>query len=168
METLSKKLDVNKYDNDDRLDVVDFAVVAPSEFSRHEKEYISKRLPFSGDNLGAAAVHWAARVGQKERMSRLVKKHGEPEARVQFAWLHDSYESEMKETIDSSKGAVLWADRFPKDRDEMKKMIHGGEYAFRWAKRIGDVDEMEDRITIRYWQIKFDKEIRGDEDASFV
>lgn len=167
METLTGKLNINSYGND-RLSVVDFVVVAPQDFSSHEKEYISKRLPFSGDNLGAAAVHWASRVGQKDRMCRIVKKCGQPKDRVQFAWLHDSYKSEMKEMIDSSKGAVLWADRFPKDRDEMKKLVHGGEFAFRWAKRIGDEDEMENRIDISYWQIKFDKEIRGDEDASFV
>jgi hypothetical protein len=167
METLTGKLNIYKHDND-RLDVVDFAVVAPQKFSRHEKEYISKRLPFSGDNLGAAAVHWAARVGQKDRMCRIVKKFGQPESRVQFAWLHDNYKSEMKETINSSAGALLWADRFPEDRKEMKRLIGGGEYAFRWAKRIGNEDEMEDRITIRYWQMKFDKEIRGDESVSFT
>lgn len=164
---LSDEVGVDRWKNG-RINAVDLAAATPNFFASHELDYISKRLPYTGENHGKAALIWANRVGNRDEMASVVKEKGSPEDRVDFAYFMSSYENQMKETIDSAAGALFWANRFPGDREEMKKYIGGGEWAFRWAKQIGDIDEMESRIDHSYWQRKFDKEIREDESVSFI
>lgn len=151
-----------------REHVLDLAVGVPSFFASHELDYLSNRFPYSGRDLAIASVYWAKRIGHRDDMARLCKRHGNPEDRAEFALLMGSYRKEMKATIDSAEGAVAWAERFPEDRDEMRGLVGGGEWAFQWAQRVGDEEEMKSRISTTYWKVQFEREIEENESASFV
>jgi len=165
---LSEVVDSNKIYKDVRQHVLDLAVGVPDFFAGHELDYLSSRISYEDRDLAIAAVYWAKRVGHRDEMARLCKRHGDPEDRAEFAMLLNSYRKQMKATIDSARGAVAWAERFPEDRDEMRSLVGGGEWAFEWAKRVGDKEEMKSRISTTYWKVQFEREIEEDENASFV
>lgn len=151
-----------------RQHVLDLAVGTPNFFASHELDYLSSRIPYENRDLAIAAVYWAKRVGNRDEMAQLCRRHGDPEDRAEFALLMKSYRNQMKKTIENARGAVAWAERFPEDRGEMREMIGGGEWAFEWAKRVGDAEEMKSRISTTYWKFQFEREIEEDESVSFI
>lgn len=162
MARLTQKLGVFKpTDKTPRLKALDFMFRCPGELAGHEIDYISKRIPVSGKNLGIVAVEWSVRFGHKERMCEVVKENGDIASRVSFAWLNKSFRPEIKKTVGTAEGAFCWAEKFPEDREDMKEKIGGGEWAFKWAKSIGDEKEMKERIQIPFWKRKFEMEIEG-------
>lgn len=100
-------------------------------------------------------------------MAKLVKENGDVKERVRFAYRINTYKQKMKETISSAKEGYAWAAAFPEDSDEMIDLVQGGEWAFKWAKHVGDEEKMESRISSTFWQSKFDQEIKN-EPVSFA
>ena len=161
---LKKNIDVSSWSN--RRKTVEAALTSPDLFSKLELRYISRRIPFGGEDLAFCAFSWARRIGHRDRMAGLVKENGNPEQRVSFAFVFGSYKQMMKETISSAKGAYFWANIFPGDSDEFIDLVQGGKWAFQWARDVGDEQKMGSRISTSYWQLKYDKEIK-DAEATF-
>lgn len=133
-------------------------------FSKQELQYISRRLDPDWTRL---AFFWALEVGNREKMAEVVKQNGDVKERVRFAYRINTYKQKMKETISSAKEGYAWAAAFPEDSDEMIDLVQGGEWAFKWAKHVGDEEKMESRISSTFWQSKFDQEVK-DEPVSFA
>lgn len=144
------------------------AVESPAGFAGHELSYMSRNVPYENKHLAPVAFVWAKRIGHRDRMAEMAFEHGNPTDRVTFAFHFSSYEDMMKKSISTSEGAYLWAKQFPGDREDMKLFIGGGEWAFKWARDIGDEDEMKDRIDIRFWKKKFEIEVEGNEAITFT
>lgn len=143
-----------------RSKVIDWTLRGKSEFANHEIDYLSKRFPETG-NCSEQAVVWAKKFGYREQMAEIVSDFGLAEEKVAFAWGVASYKDKMKKSIESPKGAYLWAQAFPEDKAEMREMIHDDELAVRWAKNIGDEDIMKSRITTKFYEKMFEKKVEG-------
>lgn len=147
---------------------VDVAINEPLFFSPHELRYMKNNLPYEGETLGVCAFYWAQAVGNREEMAEIVAEHAPPEKKAAFATRINTYKQKMKETVSSAKEAYFWAIAFPEDSDEFIDLVHGDEWAYKWAKNIGDEEEMESRISHGFWTMKFEKEILDDDKKSFA
>lgn len=146
-----------------RRETVRAVLKEPIIASRFELEYMSKRLPFDGENLGACALMWALNIGHRERMADILCDSGTPQQKVRFAMAINTYKQKMKETISTAEGAFAWSRVFPEDSDDFIDLVKGGKWAFKWAKHIGDKQIMKSRITTTFWAMKYDKEIENNE-----
>jgi len=73
----------------------------------------------------------------------------------------NSYEDKIRKSIDGPADAVWWAQAFLGDREEMKEFIVGGKWAVKWAKHVGDEEEMKSRLSHVYWKKMFNVEVNG-------
>jgi len=66
-----------------------------------------------------------------------------------------------------SRGAFIWGVWVPEDSDVVKDKIQGSKWAYRWAKHVGDAEEMLKRADHPYWRNKIKAEAIEYESASF-
>jgi len=147
----------------DQKKLSDKILAAPSLFARWELAYVKNRIPFEKEKpLNQFAFIWAEKIGHREKMADVVKSSENPEAWVSFALRFSSFKRKMKNQVKTAEHAFFWARAFPEDKNEMKKMVCGGEWAVRWADEIGDEDEMKSRLQTRFWKYQFDQKVNGE------
>jgi len=144
-------------------DVVELAIRFPNAFVEFEFLYISN---FVSDE--EEAVAWMQSVGM---FGNSVVEHLEsPEAMASFArYIPDKKKKDRirKEVVKNSKGAFIWGVAVPEDRELVKDDIQGSMWAYRWAKHVGNVEEMLERADHEFWRSKIKGEVLNDGDASF-
>lgn len=147
----------------DENDVVRLAIRCPEAFMEIELSYISNFVDGEKE-----AISWIQTIGL---FAGSMAKHIESsEAMATFARFIPDREKkkEIREKVtETSKGAFIWGMAVPEDRELVKDKVKGSEWVYRWAKHIGDVEKMRNRIDHEYWQNKLKGEVINDGDASF-
>lgn len=152
-----------------RKKVVKWILDGKCILAKHEIDYLSYRFPATnfGDDL-KEAIMWAKKFGHRDIMAEVVAESGSPSDKSFFAYIMKKYKGLMKNSIDSAKGAYVWANNFPEDREEMRPKVQADEWAVRWAEDIGDEDLMKSRIDMKFYKRMFEKRVEEKSGVSFA